>query len=131
LLHRVDDLPRATLLQDPGNQGLVLLGQFVGPRPAAGVFDHGALHPQRRAGTRGPRADLDAGDATHHRAGLPAGQPSDLLDQGERAQPREPAIGQPRHEQHLRLYFRTHAGNLPRRRPSRVDGSANLRLRRL
>ena len=131
LLDRVDDLPRAALLQDPGDQGLVLLGQFVGPRPAAGVLDHGALHPERRAGTRGPRADPDASDAAHHRARLPAGQPTDLLDQGERAHPREPAIGQPRHEQHLRLYFRTHAGNLPGRQPSRVDGSANLGLRRL
>ncbi len=128
LLNRVDDLPGAALLQHAGDQGLVLLGQFVGPRAAAGLLDHGALHPQRRAGTRGPRADPDPGRAAHHRAGLPAGQPPDLLDHGERADARQPAVGQPRHEQHPRLDLRTHAGNLPGRHPGRVDGGANFRL---
>ena len=78
-----------------------------------------------------PEPILTRDGAAHHRAGLAAGQPSDLLDHGERADAREPAVGQPRHEQHPRLNLRTHAGNLPGRHPGRVDGGANLRLRRL
>jgi len=53
LLDRVDDLPRAALLQHPGHQRLVLLGQFVSPRALAGLLDDGALDPQRRAGAGG------------------------------------------------------------------------------
>ena len=49
LLYRVDDLPGAALLQHAGDQGLVLLGEFVGPRPEVGFLDHRALDPQRCA----------------------------------------------------------------------------------
>src|SRR5262249_47101401 len=52
LLEHIDDLPRPALAEHADDQGLVLLGQFLGARAAAGLLDHGALDPQCRARAR-------------------------------------------------------------------------------
>ena len=131
LLDHVDDLPRAALLQDPGDQGLVLLGQLVGPRAAAGLLDHRALDPERGTRTRGARADLHPGDTADERTRLPAGKPAHLLDRSQGPHAGQTAVRQARHEQHPRPRLGTHARNLPRRHPRRVDRGADLCLRRL
>ena len=79
---------------------------------AGGLVDHGRLHPQRRAGADGPGADPDPGNAAHHRGGLAAGQPTDLLDGSQRADGGVLAV-QPRDQQHLGLGSRTRGPTRP------------------
>ena len=131
LLDHVDDLPQAPLLQDRGDQGLVLLGQLIGTRAAPGLVHRGALDPERGARARGARADLDPGHTPDQRPRLAARQPADLFHRRQCAHAGQPAVGQPGHQQHPSGGLRTHAGNLPRRHPRRVDRGADLRLRRL
>jgi hypothetical protein len=128
LLNHVHDLPLAPLLQDRDDQGLVLLGQFGGPGALPGLLDDGALDPEGGTGTGRPVPDLDARDTTQHCAGLSAGHPPDLLDDGERSGGGETPVTDPRHEEHLGLLLGTDTGRAPETRgvPSRVDSSANL-----
>ena len=128
LLDHVHDLPRAALLQRRDDQGLVLLGQLRCLRSQAGLLDDRALDPQRRAGTGRALADLHPGQGAQHRARLAAWQPADLLDDGERAGTREPAVPDPRHDEDLRLLLGTDSGSPPEALaiPSRVDRAADL-----
>jgi hypothetical protein len=93
LLHRVDDLPRAPLLQDPDDQGLVLLGELG--RPARhGLLGHrGGLHPQRGTGPGDAGTDLGAALTAHHGRPLPAGQATHLLEDGDGAHGGVLAVG--------------------------------------
>ena len=49
------------------------------------LVDDGALDPQRPAGPDRAGADAHPGDAAHDGSVLAAGEPADLLDDGERA----------------------------------------------
>ena len=127
LFEGIDHLPQAALAEHADDQGLVLLGQLRGAAAQAGLLDHSALDPQRRAGPGRARADPDTGHATHHRARLTARQPANLLDNGQRADARQAALGQPGHQQHLCLAFGMDAGHLARALiASGVDGAADL-----
>ena len=127
LLDHVHDLPLAPLLEDGDDQGLVLLGELGRPGALPGLLDHRALNPERCARAGGAVADLHPGNPAQHRAGLAAGHPPDLLDHGQRAGAGQPA-GDPRHEEHLGLLFRTYSWPpaKPRAVASGVDGASDL-----
>jgi hypothetical protein len=92
LLDGVHDLPGAPLLQDADDQRLVLLGQLLGPAGRGRVLDGGDLHPEGGAGPGHAGPDLRAALAADDRGALPAGEPADLLEDGDRADGRVPAV---------------------------------------
>ena len=105
LLDAVHDLPGAALLQPAGGERLVLLdelGDGAGQRIGHVLVDLGALDPERGAGPGGPGADPHPAAAADQRAGVPVGEPADLLDGAEHAG-RGVLPVDARHEQHLRL----------------------------
>ena len=67
-------------------------------------------------------------DTAQHGTGLTAGKTANLLDDAERAGPRETAVPDPGDDQDLCLLLRADAGNAPEALAvaSRVDGAADF-----
>jgi hypothetical protein len=133
LLDAVHDLPGAALLQHGHDQGLVFLRQLGCLRPRVDVLDDPALDPQGGTGARRPAADPDAGRSPDHGGGLAAGHPAHLLDDGQGARPRQPAVPDPRDDQDLGLVLGVDPGSPvpPGLVPRGIDGAANLGVRKL